>query len=179
MVGADFSTVIGTCGVRGEIAWREPEGKDLNQGSIPGAHCEYILGLDREFGSFSLIVQYLGSHCIDFIPLPAPDGSTGSGSAETVLLWNRMLSGQLEESTHSLSFRPAWNLLHDTLFLEVRARINLSTRESFFSPLLRCNPADNLKVSVGAQIYRGPDQTLFGLFEKRLSAGFIEVKASF
>jgi hypothetical protein len=179
MVGADFSTVFASCGVRGEIAWREPAGEDRIQGSIPGAQLEYIFGLDREFGAFSLIVQYLGSCCLDFTPPPSPGGSTGTTPVGTVLLWNRMLSGQLEERTHSLSFRPAWTLLHDTLSLELRARINLSTRESFFGPLLRCDLADNLKLSAGAQLYRGPEGTLFGLLEKSLSAAFIEIKASF
>ena len=179
MIGADFSTTVGAYGLRGEFAYREPDEEDNIRQYIPNKQVEYILGLDREFGNFSLIIQYIGKHVLDYEGL-AKAHQTGQEFAKyKIALWNRLLSGQLKEWIHASSFRLAWNLCHETLSLELLGQINLSTEETFLKPKLSYDLTDDLTLSAGAQIYLGPDNTLFGLLDENNSAGFIELKASF
>jgi hypothetical protein len=90
-----------------------------------------------------------------------------------------MLCSQLKEWSHSLSFRPALELFNQTLSIELLGQINFSTKEVFFKPKLSYDIADDLTVTTGAQIYNGPDDTLYGLMEESNSALFVEVKTSF
>jgi hypothetical protein len=179
MLGADFSTTVGPYGLRGEFAYREPYEKEDTWQSIPNRQVEYILGVDREFGNFSMIVQYIGKHVFDYEELAQVDQSSPDFIKYKIALWNRILSGQLKKWTHAISFRLAWKLYHETLSLEILGQINLSTKEAFFKPKLSYELADNLALTMGVQIYHGPDDTLFGLLDKINSAGFIELKASF
>jgi hypothetical protein len=179
MIGADFSTTVGAYGLRGEFAYKEPHEKDNTQQSIPNKQVEYILGLDREFGNFSLIIQYIGKHVFDYEDLTKTHQTSPEFAKYKIALWNRLLSRQLKEWIHAISFRLAWNLCHETLSLELLGQINLSTEETFLKPKLSYDLTDDLTLSAGAQIYHGPDNTLFGLLDKKNSAGFIELKASF
>jgi hypothetical protein len=179
MIGADFSTTVGAYGLRGEFAYREPDEEDNTRQYIPNKQVEYILGLDREFGNFSLIIQYIGKHVLDYEDLTKAHQTSPEFAKYKIALWNRLLSGQLKEWIHAISFRLAWNLCHETLSLELLGQINLSTEETFLKPKLSYDLTDDLTLSAGAQIYHGPDNTLFGLLDKNNSAGFIELKASF
>ncbi len=179
MIGADFSTTVGAYGLRSEFAYREPYEEENTWQSIPKRQIEYILGLDREFGNFSLIIQYIGKYVFDYKDLTKAHQTSPEFAKYKIALWNRLLSGQLKEWTHAISFRPAWKLYHETLSLELLGQINLSTEETFLKPKLSYDITDDLTLSAGAQIYHGPDDTLFGLLDECNSAGFIELRISF
>lgn len=179
MIGTDFSTTVGVYGLRGEFTYREPYEEENTWQSIPNRQVECILGLDREFGNFSLIIQYIGKYIFDYKNLTEAHQTSPKFAKYKIVLWNQMLSGQLKEWTHAISFRSAWKLYHETLSLELLGQINLSTEETFLKPKLSYNITDDLILSAGAQIYHGPDDTLFGLLDKTNSAAFVELKASF
>ena len=179
MIGVDFSTTVGANGLRGEFAYKEAEEKNDICHSIPKKQIEYILGIDREFGNISLIIQYIGKHVFDFDDLLPLDPNNPAYINYKVSLWNRMLSGQLMDWSHSVSFRPAWKVYHETLSLELLGQINFSSREIYLRPKISYNLTDDLLLTAGAQLYQGPDDTLLGLLEESNSAGFIELKASF
>ncbi len=179
MVGADFSTTIGAFGLRGEFAYRKPDKKENTWQSIPHRQVEYILGLDRECGNFSLIVQYIGKHVFEYKDLPQIRQSRPEFIKYKIALWNRMLSGQLKEWSNAISFRPALKCFHETLELELLGLINFSTEEIFIKPKISYDFADDLRVTAGAQIYHGLEDTLFGMLDEYRSAGFVELRASF
>lgn len=174
-VGADFSTMVGKYGLRGEFAYRKPDKQEKIWQSIPNSQLEYILGIDREIGDFSLILKYIGKHVFDFSEL----GDSPDEVHQKICLWNRMVFSQLEKWTHSLSFRPAWKLFHEILDVELLGQVNFSTDEIFLKPKISYDLADDLNIAVGAQWYSGPDETLFGEINETLSACFIELKTSF
>ena len=179
ILGADFSTTVGKYGVRGEFAYKKSEKKEKNWQSIPQSQVEYILGLDREFGDFSLIVQYIGKHVFDYSDM-TNDSNNNLGRFQTrIALWNRMLSSQLEEWNHSLSFRPACKWLHDTLDAEILGMVNFSTEEIFLKPKVSYDMADDFTFTIGAQWYHGTDETLYGQIDESISSLFAELKASF
>ncbi|MBN2401843.1 MAG: hypothetical protein JXN64_05540 [Spirochaetes bacterium] len=174
VAGVDFSTTVGKYGLRGEFALSIPEDtkEDL---AFPGRQAEYTIGIDREWRSFSCILQYIGKYVIDY-----DRGADAPNTLEKELIaWNRMIFSQQEEWNHSASLRLSLSLMHETLALEVLGLANFSTEEVYFQPKASYTISDAFVLCAGAQLYYGPDDTLFGFMEKNKNALFMEIKKSF
>ena len=179
--GADFSTTVaGRFGLRGEIAYRDPVEDYIFSPLIPNPELQYVLGIDREFsGNFSLIFQYIGKHIFDFLPIGEAWGMPMPQEVSELELNNRIISSQLYENTKSLSCRLGWNLLHETLQLELLGLANLTTEESLFRLKMAYDITDALTFTLGGELYSGPEDTLFDFVEEHLSSLFVELKISF
>ncbi|MBN1560882.1 hypothetical protein JW998_11570 [candidate division KSB1 bacterium] len=176
VIGGDFSTTLGSMGIRGEIAWRQPfedYENPLNM-HVPYPDVQYVFGVDRTFGDLSIIAQYIGRYVINYREL-----KTSGLPTDQLYLTNRMINGQLDQTSHALFLRPAWALLHETLNLEVLAYYSLTTEEGLWRPVATYDIADALTLKLGGDFYLGPDNTLFGQIDRALSALFIELGASF
>jgi len=174
--GADFSTTMGAWGVRGEFALTLPEDKENSQFFIPEDQIEYTVGVDHEWGNFSLIVQYIGKYVMGYENhMPA----TGSKLEAMLYHKNNLLFGQTDEWLHSASVRPAAKMLHENLEVEMLTLYNFTTEEIFLKPMADYALTDNIALIAGAQLYIGPDDSLFGLLEHKVNAAFLECKVSF
>ncbi len=173
--GADFSTSAGNYGLRGEFAYTLPDEDTDSLFSVPCQQLEYTLGIDHEWGNFSLIVQYVGKYIFDF----SKEHDLQNALAQEVNRWNRMLFAQQEAWNHSVSLRPSVNLLHETLKCEMLGLANFSTKEWFLMPKATYTISDALTFCIGAQLFSGPDDTLYGFIEDSRNAGFAELKISF
>ena len=180
IIGADFSTVVaGSWGLRGEMAYRRSHQDYKMFIHIPNPDLQYVLGLDKELGkNFSLIFQYIGRYVFDFEELEMPQNPAEIPSYE-IALKNRLISFQQYKVSHSLSCRAAWELMNELLSIEVFGLVNFTSNETLFRPKMTYDIADALTFSLGAELYSGPDDTLFGLVDSTLSAVFMELKASF
>ena len=176
VIGGDFSTTLGAFGVRGEVAYRQPVEdytKDVNV-HVPNPDIQYVFGLDRTIGDFSIIFQYIGRYVLDF------EEFKGTGLPTDLLITNnRMIAQQIYEMSHALFMRPSWTFLHETLDVEFLAYYDLKTEEGLFRPAMSYDITDALTFKVGADIYAGPENTLFGNIDKALSSGFVELRVSF
>jgi hypothetical protein len=197
--GADFSTAIGDIlGIRGEAAYRRPiDYYDVAQ--APRPDLQYVLGLDRAFGSVNVIVQYVGRYVFDWqreegpaepfnpeilLPLEPPPSEELTNRVrnsvnQQLRPTNQILFGQTEQVQHAASARVEWLTLQDTLSLSALGLVNFSTEEWLLYPKLNYKISDSLSTSVGAEIYGGPDRTLFGAIDELLSAGYAELKLAF
>lgn len=174
--GADFSTSIGNWGLRGEFAYSLPENKTGKDFYIPEDQIEYTIGLDREWGDFSIIGQYIGKHVIGFEKhLPLLD------NALEVMLYNQnnLLFSQTNQWLHSISVRPSASMIHETFELEILSLYNITTEEVYMKPMAEYSLSDNIALSVGAQLYYGPDNSLFDKLEDKVNALFVECKINF
>jgi hypothetical protein len=179
MLGADFQTTAGDFGLRGEVGYRKSHGDYEAEFHIPNPDLSYVFGIDKEFsGNLNVIFQYIGRYVFDFkelyditIPEILP--------IKTLQEKNRMIAGQQYKISHSFSCRAGWQLLHETLNLEVVGMVNLTTEEYFVKPMLNYDIADALTFTFGAIVYGGPEDTLFGTIDERLSAIFTELRLSF
>jgi hypothetical protein len=179
VVGADFATILGSTGFRGEFAYRRPHGDYRESLHIINPDLYYVLGIDREFpGSLSLIFQYVGRYVLDFEELLPPQ--------DPALLpiykleeKNRLLASQQYEHSHALSLRIAKSFLYETLDLELMGYVNLTTEEFFIKPKVTYRITDALKLVTGGEWYQGPSDTLFDLIDPYLSAFFGELRLSF
>ena len=179
VVGADFSTTLGKYGLRGEFAFTIAcDDEDIYQ-SVPKQQFEYTIGIDREWGNFSLTAQYIGKYVFDFKELCLQDNSQQSQLLYELQLWNRMIYNQQNEWNHSVSLRPALSMLHQTLNFEILGLYHFNTEELYIKPKLSYDLSDNISFTAGVQFYSGPKETMFNVLGKSKNAGFIECKISF
>ena len=176
VLGADFSTTVGSFGLRGEIAYRMPveDYEDELNAHVPNPDLQYVLGMDRSMGNFSIIVQYIGRYVFDFTEFE------GTGlPTDQLYITNLMISGQLDEMSHAVFMRPALTLRHETLDIELLGYYNVTTEETLLRPLIAYDITDAMTFKVGGEFYAGPENTLFGSIDKGLSSAFVELGVSF
>ena len=178
VIGADFSTTIGSYGLRGELAYRIPENDYEEKAYVPNPDIQYVLGFDKSIGDFSLIAQYIGRYVINFINLEMPSDSAMMMNYESNN-YNRLFAGQTNEVIHSVSIRPALNLFYDILTIETFGMYNMTTEELLLVPRITYSISDNLKLSIGGNYYYGKENSLYDLMSNTMSSGFFELKASF
>jgi hypothetical protein len=199
VLGADFSTALGELvAVRGEAAYRRPiDYEDTVQ--APRPDLQYVLGLERDLGAVGVIAQYLGRYVFDWQretgpadpidPLALVDfmeplpiflrQSIETSINDELRLRNQILFVQRARVQHLASLRVEWRTLNDTLSLSALGLANFTTREWLLYPKLAYSISDWMSASVGAELYAGPDGTLFDLIERRLGAGYAELRLSF
>jgi len=199
VVGFDFSTALGDwLTIRGEAAYRRPEA-DARRGYVPRADLQYVLGIDHSFGAhsfgaLSVLAQYLGRYVFDWqkenVPAlldPATLPTLGpsytdlvTGTVNAVLArTNQILFQQTARVQHVGTLRAEWLGAHDTLSLSTLAIVNVTTHEWLVTPRIGYRVDDALAVYLGAQIFHGPPDTLFGLIDAELSAGYAELRYIF
>jgi hypothetical protein len=196
VVGFDFSTALGDIvAIRGEAAYRKPYDYQ-NAIHVPRPDLQYALGADHTFGSVSVIAQYLGRYTFDWQKQAGPASSADPDilkteysaflrqSAEQIVdaqlaKTNQILFSQTAKVQHLATARIEWLTAHDTLSISALGMLNFTTREWLASPKLGYRMSDSLIAYVGAEILTGPTNTLFGLVDQRLSAGYVELRSTF
>ena len=86
---------------------------------------------------------------------------------------------QTEEIIHGFTLRPALSLFHETMSVEALCLATWTTDEYYIRPKIIWQVADDFACSAGADLYIGPDQSLFGLIDRTLNSFFAELKISF
>ena len=142
------------------------------------------------------VVQYIGRYTMDWTKLPnhgidlaagAPDiaevdkveGGMMAVVQSQLSEKNRMVRGQLNQWTHMLMTRLAWSLLYETLDLEVMGMYDFMTQEWYARASAGYDLTDALTIIAGGEVWGGPEGTMFGTIDELMSAGFLELKASF
>jgi hypothetical protein len=194
-IGADFATSAGGVGIRGEAALRIPAKESKDEIFTPETDLRYVFGLDRSFGNFNLMIQYIGQWVNDFTDMPELMLFDDSGAFpvpdtsmymlipgilnEQIRGFNRLIYGQTHRVSHTFALRPSVSLLYNTLDAEIYAMYNLSTEELMVMPKLSYSISDNLKITLGGQYFSGPENTLNDIVGPVFNAGFLELKWSF
>jgi hypothetical protein len=158
-----------------------------------------VLGLDRAFGPVSVIVQYLGRTTFDWEREDGPDDDFDpevlanapnppgpfledfitTALNEELASRNQSLFAQRARVQHLATARVEWLTLHDTLSLSALGLVNVTSEEWLVFPKALYRFSDSLSATLGAEIYGGPPDTLFGLIDEELGAGYAELRWSF
>ena len=199
VIGLDFSTALGDVAtLRGEAAYRRPFDYQ-NRPYAARPDLQYALGADHNFGTFSVIGQYLGRYVFDWQKQPGTSQDTGdltailsdptrmadfaeqvntAVNAELAQI-NQILFSQTARVQHIATLRFEWLLAHETLSLSSLCLYNFTTQEWLVTPRIGWRATDAMTAYIGAQVFAGPDDTLFGLIDQTLSAGYTELRFSF
>ena len=197
VLGFDFSTSLGEVAtLRGEAAYRRPY-----NWAVPADHhiafpdVQYTVGADHTFGSLSVIVQYLGRYVFDWQKLTGPMmvldpsvlptlsmanvNSVSQDVTSTLAKQNQILFSQTAQLQHLATLRVEWLALHETLSISSLCLYNFTTRELLVTPRIGYRLSDAITMYAGAQVFYGPANTLFGLIDAQLSAGYAELRYTF
>jgi hypothetical protein len=199
VVGFDFSTAFGEeFALRGEAAYRRRSDSEQEYWTAR-PDLQYVLGVDRTFGSVNVIAQYMGRYVFDWeleetsgdfgintlIALgdpPRPQNAADQAEAaleQQFAKTNQILFSQRAEVQHMATVRIEWLLAHDTLSLSTLGMMNFTTKEWLLFPKAAYKLSDAFSATIGGEVFSGPDETLFGLVEADLSAGYAELKYAF
>jgi hypothetical protein len=127
----------------------DPTGRD---GSVENSSIKYLVGFSRELGvDFKMGLQYMTEVMLQY------DGYRGSVSPATPLR---------DEFRHLLTLRLTRLLLNQTLEAGLFAFYSPSDRDAYLRPVVGYKATDNLKLTVGVNIFTGSlDHTDFGSLE--------------
>ncbi len=197
VLGFDFSTSLGEVAtLRGEAAYRRPY-----NWAVPADHhiaypdVQYTVGADHTFGSLSVIVQYMGRYVFDWqkqsgpamvldpavLPMEAMANLKFVSDIvnATLAKQNQILFSQTAQLQHLGTLRFEWLALHETLSISSLCLYNFTTREWLITPRIGYRLSDAITMYAGAQVFHGPADTLFGIIDAQLSAGYAELRYTF
>jgi hypothetical protein len=196
--GLDFSTTLGEFGtLRGEAAYRRP----YDWSVFPDDHhvaypdLQYVLGADHTFGSLSVIAQYMGRYVFDWqkqagpmnpldpsvLPMQQMSNAAAVTTSVNSLLAkdNQILFSQTAQVQHLGTLRFEWLGLHETLSVSSLCLLNFTTHEWLVTPRIGYKLSDTIVAYLGAQVFHGPADTLFGIIDAELSSGYVELRYTF
>jgi hypothetical protein len=188
--GADFSTAIGSFGLRGEAAVKYPYDDYNKEVYVPNPYAQYVLGLDKSIGNWSILLQYSGLYVINYKKIADPVltdpldtmaqalYASELASAEIQRL-NRLFTGTADEVSHSLTGNIQWNTLHETLHLKIAGMYDFTTKDYAINPSASYDIADAISIEVGGRYLNGPDGKLNNMVSNLMSFVYTELKWSF
>ncbi len=173
--GLDFATNVGRYGFRGEMAYvatsdvsgMDPFGKN--------PYWFYVIGGDRTFdGSLNINIQLFGRHVRNY----SDPEDIADPIQRSIAVLNAIINSQQDRNTYGITARISKKWLNDTLKAEIFAVVNLTRDDSYLRPLITYDATDHVSLTVGADLYRGLDNTFFGRLKLNRGA-FAEVRYSF
>lgn len=198
VLGADFETAAGAVGLRGEASWSVPELSFRTNEYVPFPDIEWAAGADRAFGKLRITAEYSGKFILDFTPSAVdpligtePDYQALAGMLATpgfdindyvkqqVGAFNRLYNNQLKETYHSAALRLEAELMYGRLLPSVLTMYNFTSCDMLIIPEIKIKPADGLVISVGAEIYSGPEGSLYDLVDDFMNGVYLSLRVDF
>lgn len=175
VLGADAAATVGRYGLRAEVAYVHTEDEDGDDPAVKNPFLSGVIGGDRSFFQYlNVNLQYFARmtrHHQDprDIADPALRAAAVAGAAA---------SGQLDPVQHGMSMRIAYQWLNETLDTELAAVAAFSDGSIALRPKIVYRWADALRLTIGADIFRGGDTDAFGRLRDN-STVFAELRYGF
>jgi hypothetical protein len=159
VLGADLARNFGRWGVRAEAAFTRPFASD--DGAPPMRHPDLfvVAGIDRTFTeNLNVNAQLFGRHVFNHTDPYA----TADLLQRPVAVQNAITLAQQDRATFGYSLRISDKWFGETLQAELLWVDNRTRNNRFARPLVSYAVDDHLRASLGAVIYSGAEDTLFG-----------------
>jgi hypothetical protein len=172
VTGADAAAVICSFGLRAEAAYTRTQNDDplAQRNNLFG-----VLGADRTFwDALNVNVQLLYRHTYHW---QDPSGFASPG-IQFLALQEDIGANQLASNMGGASTRINYTAFNQTLTVELAAAVWFTRGDAALLPKLSYAFSDHVKAVIGAQIYRGPQESFFGRL-KHQSTGYTEVRIGF
>ncbi len=177
VAGMDFETSVGSFGLRGEFGYRRTKDHQEHP-NMAWPDLRYVAGVDRTFGSFTVVLQYIGHYVPDYTEPADPDDPTQS-PVLLIQYFNRMMFRQLDRISHMVSLTPSLSLLHDELQIELYGEYNFTTKEYLIYPKIQWKVTDMLQLSMGGNIFHGDKNSLYDMVRPLMNGVFIACGLTF
>ena len=186
-IGLDFEIPAGRWIFREETALNLTKDYENNM-YVPNPGLQYVAAVERNFGGWDFILQYIGSYTYNFKPLkeippydpgtPLPDYMY-SVTYNELTQFNRRIFYQQEKFNHALSLYIGKFFAHDAVRAEIMGYYNITSEEWFVRPQVSWDITDRLQVSAGGFYSKGPDKSLYYYAFQVMNGGFVQLKVSF
>ena len=159
VLGADMARNFGRYGMRAEFAYIRPRNTSLVNGTGMKPYLFYVLGVDRTFwDNLNINLQLIGRR----IQNHTQQDSSFDPVSRDIGLQNALTFGQEKRDSYGISSRISDKWFNDTLEAEVLVFANFSQGDGYMRPLLSYALSDQMKATLGAELYRGPKDSYFG-----------------
>ena len=175
VLGMDAAKVIGRYGLRAEAAYTWTANTGENDFLVKKPFLYMVMGGDRTFFDYlNINIQYYLRHVTNYSdPQAITNPLLRPVAIQTAALWN-----QFSRSQHGVSVRVSNKWFNETLEGEIAAVASFGQSNYFIRPKLVYAFNDNVKGSLGLDIYRGESNTFFGRLRDN-SLLFTEIKYGF
>jgi len=175
VVGGDFAVPVGRLGLRGELAHTRTEDPGGTDPLKKNSFFYGVLGVERSFfGDLNVNVQayaYRVQKYRDPRDLVDPQ-------LRQLAVRQASLAHQLERSERGLAVRVSDKWWNETLEGEVAVVVSFGGQGHIFKPRLAYALNDHLRLTLGADIYRGRADSPYGLLQRN-SLAYGELRAYF
>jgi hypothetical protein len=173
--GADAARNFGRYGFRAEAAYFQTRDGNGDDPTIKNPFLFYVVGLDRTFlENLNLNLQLVGRWIKDFND---PE-SIADPILKSVAVQNAIFGNQQDPTGYGLTSRVGNKWLNDTLEAEILAFVNFRRTNSYVRPLVTYAFTDQVKGTVGGEVYQGPEDSFFGRLKDNRGV-FTELRYSF
>lgn len=196
--GLDFESVAGQFGLRGEAAYSVPYLDFKTSEYVPMTEIKWAIGIDYNPGNWKLVIEYSGKFIPKFIPCPVKP-VVGSEPDYTELLqlltqpgfditeyvreqtgaFNRLYNYQLNEMYHAAGLRVEREMAYGKLIASAFANYNFTSRDFLVIPEIRIKPYDGVTITAGAEIYSGPQGSLYRLINDFMESIYAGLRVDF
>jgi hypothetical protein len=175
VIGGDFAATLGKFGIRGEAAYFFTEDMDGNNPEKKNPYLFYVLGVDRTLWEYLYLnLQFIQRIVVNYKnPMEIQNPYL-----RDVAVRGAVINNQLDRITNAISLKIGYKMFHETLNLELSGIYNITRRDYLIRPKVSYAFTDHLSGIVGADIYEGRENTLFGLLEDNTTF-FAEIKYGF
>ena len=175
ILGMDAATVIGRYGLRAEAAYTWTANAGASDFLIKKPFLYMVMGGDRTFLDYlNVNIQYYLRYVTNYSdPQAIADPFLRTVAVQAAALWN-----QFSRTQHGISVRVSNKWFNETLEGEIAAVASFGLSNYFIRPKLVYAFSDNVKGSLGLDIYRGESNTFFGRLRDN-SLLFAEMKYGF
>ena len=174
VAGADAAAALGPYTVRGEVAYTFTEHERAGD-QIKSPFLFLVLGADRTLpGGLYVNVQYVLRVVANFQdPFAVADPI-----ARQVAIEQASINDQLDDVKHGVAVRLSKTWLNETLVTEISSIVSPARAEFVLRPKVKYAVTDRLKLTAGADIFRGETPSFFGRL-RDTSTAYVEVRWDF
>jgi len=174
VAGADAAAALGPYTVRGEVAYTFTQHERAGD-QIKSPFLLLVLGADRTLpGGLYVNVQYVLRVVASFQdPFAVADPIV-----RQVAIEQASINDQLDHVKHGFAVRLSKTWLNETLVTEISSIVSPARAEFVLRPKVKYAVTDHLKLTAGADIFRGETPSFFGRL-RDTSTAYVEARWDF
>jgi len=159
VVGADFARNFGRYGFRSEVAYIRPTDRSATDPNVGSPRWFLVAGMDRTLlENLNFNLQFF-THRMSGYRNPA---DVFEPLQRSIAVENAIILGQEDRASNGVTFRMSNKWLNETLEAEIFTVVNFTRSDRYIRPLVTYAFSDQLKGTLGGELYRGSPSTQYG-----------------
>lgn len=162
VIGGDFAVPLGRVGLRGEFAYTRTEDREGTDPLKKNPFLFGVLGADRTFLAYLNVNFQYYVYCVSRYSDPREIADAG---LRGLAVSQAALAHQVDRVEQGIALRVSNKWWNETLEAELAAVLAFGGRGHIVKPKVVYAVNDHLRLTVGADVYRGRSDAAYGLLE--------------